>query len=178
MVDGRRRVGTLPTENTRPSLRSRTEKAISGLSKEDEKVYGDRCPSGFRKIKLLGRGGCAVVWLGENYVTGQQVALKQVSRQSGSGAVESCKREIFFGKLLKEIQHPAMDSIAKLLSSKVEKSDLWAIFEVGGSSLSKSLFQLKGEFIKSERMYNPAPTPLPSVQIRFISRQTVSPRDT
>lgn len=57
-LDARRRTGTLHTENTRPQHRPRTEKT---LSKEDEKVYGDRVPAGFRKIKLLGKGGCALV---------------------------------------------------------------------------------------------------------------------
>jgi len=26
-------------------------------------LYGDRCPKDFKKISLLGKGGCAVVWL-------------------------------------------------------------------------------------------------------------------
>lgn len=28
--------------------------------------YGDRCPKGFSKLKLLGKGGIAVVWLAVN----------------------------------------------------------------------------------------------------------------
>ena len=37
----------------------------------DIKVYGGlnskaRCPAGYKKVGLLGKGGCAVVWLGKN----------------------------------------------------------------------------------------------------------------
>ena len=123
------------------------------LGKEDERVYGDRFPSGFRKLKLLGKGGCALVWLGENARTGQKVAVKQVSRSNGSNVVESCKREIYFGQLLSDVSHPAVENIAKFLDFKNERHDLWAMFEVGGTSLSKALFTLKGEFLKGERVY-------------------------
>ena len=34
------------------------------LPSEKEK-YGDRCPKGFKKISLLGKGGIALVWLAE-----------------------------------------------------------------------------------------------------------------
>ena len=37
--------------------------------------FGDRCPKGYTKILLLGKGGIAVVWLATNEL-GQQVALK------------------------------------------------------------------------------------------------------
>ena len=32
--------------------------------------------------------------------------------------------------------------------------DMWLVFEIGGSSLSKSLYDLKGEFFKGERVYS------------------------
>ena len=48
------------------------------------------------------------------------------------------------GKILKDINHPAISNFAGLLTSKVEKSDIWAVFEVGGTSLSKTLFSVKG----------------------------------
>lgn len=34
------------------------------LDSEKEK-FGDRCPSGYTKLDLLGKGGIAVVWLAE-----------------------------------------------------------------------------------------------------------------
>lgn len=125
------------------------------LSKDDERTYGDRFPSGYKKLKLLGRGGCAVVWLGED-PTGNRVAVKQVSKinaQNAAGAVEACKREVYFAREIFKMRHSSLGNIARLIDTKTDKNDLWAIFELGGMSLSKALFELKGEFIKSERVY-------------------------
>ena len=44
-------------------------KSIQGnLNEEEIKIYGvfNRQPIGFKKIDLLGKGGCAIVWLCEN----------------------------------------------------------------------------------------------------------------
>lgn len=124
------------------------------LSAEEEKTYGDRCPSGYRKIRLLGKGGCAVVWLGQQEDTGRFVAMKQVSKANtmmSRTAVDSCKREIHIGTLLSE--EYCVDHIAKLLDTRTDRSDVWAIFEAGGESLSKAIFDMKGEFCKGERVY-------------------------
>ena len=34
------------------------------MDSEKEK-YGDRCPFGFKKLSLLGKGGIALVWLAQ-----------------------------------------------------------------------------------------------------------------
>ena len=60
------------------------------LPSEKEK-YGDRCPQGFKKIDLLGKGGIALVWLAEvkeksklgPEMAGQRVALKQFPKVRG-----------------------------------------------------------------------------------------------
>ena len=44
------------------------------LDCEKEK-FGDRCPQGYSKKGLLGKGGIALVWLAEDK-NGQKVALK------------------------------------------------------------------------------------------------------
>lgn len=152
-IDSRKRPQILMQTRSRTSLQLRTEKLKYNLSAEEEKIYGERFLSGYKKIKVLGRGGCALVWLGEDSLTGKKLAIKQVSRLSGLNAVESCKREIHFNSILNEIPHPALGGVARLLSSKSDKFDVWAVFEVGGSSLSKALFHVKGEFVKGERLY-------------------------
>ena len=34
------------------------------LTEEERSLYGNRCLQGYKKVGLLGRGGCALVWLG------------------------------------------------------------------------------------------------------------------
>jgi serine/threonine protein kinase len=46
-----------------------------------------------------------------------------------------------------------MLSIARLLDEIEEKQDFWLVYEVGATSLSKHLFDVKGEFYKGERLY-------------------------
>ena len=50
------------------------------LAAEQDK-FGDRCPTGFRKVGLLGKGGAAIVWLAEvvnakKYPGNPMVAIK------------------------------------------------------------------------------------------------------
>ncbi len=47
-----------------------------GLSDMEKAQYGDRCPRGYEKISLLGKGGAAVVWLAKELSTSKKVALK------------------------------------------------------------------------------------------------------
>ena len=48
---------------------------------EDEKLkFGNRCPAGYRKIQILGKGGIAIVWLAIDTESGQQVAMKQLPK--------------------------------------------------------------------------------------------------
>lgn len=143
----------LPLNRSKTSIQPKVEKIKFSLSKEEEKTYGDRFPAGYKKVKILGRGGCALVWLGEDLETGKRVAVKQISKLSGPNAIESCKREVHFGTVLNEYPYQPCESIIKLIDSRNDKMDLWAFYELGGGSLSKALFQVKGEFVKSERMY-------------------------
>ena len=51
------------------------------LSDQEKQQYGNRCPPGYQKIKILGKGGIAVVWLGKK--DDQLVAMKQFPKKSG-----------------------------------------------------------------------------------------------
>ncbi len=33
------------------------------MTDEEFKIYGSRCAKGYKKLQILGRGGCALVWL-------------------------------------------------------------------------------------------------------------------
>ena len=35
------------------------------LTEEEKYLYGNRFPNGYKKVRALGKGGIAVVWLGE-----------------------------------------------------------------------------------------------------------------
>ena len=61
-VESRKRAQiSLPAERSKTNFQVRSEKAKFFLSKEEEKVYGERFPIGYKKLKVLGRGGCALV---------------------------------------------------------------------------------------------------------------------
>jgi len=50
------------------------------LLDSEKQQYGDRTPKGFQKYELLGKGGCALVWLGRELASGKQVAMKQFAK--------------------------------------------------------------------------------------------------
>ena len=61
------------------NMRSQHEKKVRqdwGLLEAEKAQYGDRCPKNFEKLKLLGKGGCAIVWLAKDLSDGKNVALK------------------------------------------------------------------------------------------------------
>lgn len=49
---------------------------------------------------------------------------------------------------------PGVRHIAKFVKKIEDRHDLWLVYELGGQSLSKALFEIKGEFYKGERIYN------------------------
>lgn len=52
---------------------------MENLAEEDVKMYGayNRQPNGYQKLEVLGKGGCAVVWLMQDLKNGNLVAVKQ-----------------------------------------------------------------------------------------------------
>ena len=71
-----------------------------GLTEQEKEKYGNRCPQGYTKIELLGKGGCAIVWLAKNNETGKKYALKQFPRKKGESS--SSKVEVQFSRSLFE----------------------------------------------------------------------------
>ena len=138
-----------------------------GLADFEKAQYGDRCPKGYEKLSLLGKGGCAVVWLAREISTGRQVALKQFPKpRNGPGTLDpTAKIEIEMGKLLFQensahsgysinpAEFPGILRIAKLYTVLEENRDVWLAYQVGGKCLTNHLFDVKGEFYKGERIY-------------------------
>ncbi len=130
---------------------------VQKLTEEETKIYGNRFPTGYQKLYLLGKGGCAVVWLGKDVATNEKAAIKQFSKMSGNtnnkAELESCKVEILVGEMLfggSEItteaiqKQPGKENIAKYITYVNDVKDIWIIHEVGGTSLTKLLFDVKG----------------------------------
>ena len=53
------------------------------LSDQEKQQYGNRCPAGFKKVSILGKGGIAIVWLAIDQATGTHVAIKQFPKTGG-----------------------------------------------------------------------------------------------
>ena len=53
------------------------------LTDQEKTTFGNRCPQGFKKQYLLGKGGIAVVWLAIDMENGEQVAIKQFPKHGG-----------------------------------------------------------------------------------------------
>lgn len=52
------------------------------LTDEEFELFGDRFPFGYEKVKLLGRGGFSLVWLGEHKKSGKLFAIKQIKTEN------------------------------------------------------------------------------------------------
>ena len=74
------------------------------MDSDEAKLYGalTRCPKGYDKLDILGKGGCAVVWLGKNEKTGRKVGIKQFPKTQKndsnyrSGLIEAKMNGRFF----------------------------------------------------------------------------------
>ena len=51
------------------------------LTNEEKLISGNREPKGYKKIKLLGKGGCGIVWLCIDS-NGKEYAIKQISKKT------------------------------------------------------------------------------------------------
>jgi len=123
-----------------------------------------KVPKGYEKLDLLGKGGCAVVWLCRNIKTGLKVAVKQFPKCAKnesnyqSGLAEIKVHRLFYNIITGQPHsvyagHPGLNSLCKMLDSQEDKHDLWIVYELCGKPLSKMLFQTKGQFFRGERIY-------------------------
>jgi serine/threonine protein kinase len=139
---------------------------------DDTAEYNDRFLAGYDKGRLLGRGACAVVWLAQpsgqkGYVAIKQVATGKTGKKRSDA--ESARKEIFFGSYffhpggepkLSPTRCPGINHIAKLLDYSETKRDIWMVMEFGGTSLTKMAYEIKGEFLRGERLYRVVHLPM------------------
>lgn len=179
--------GSIPnsSKNQQPNPNTKKETSFfKDLLDSEKDKFGDRCPSGFRKLQLLGKGGIALVWLmqvitdkfGAEYLD-QNVALKQFPKTKSQPIDSSAITEIETGNIIFPLEvkegfegdnddefqrgyaldpeeYPGIKNISKLIEIIDDKSDIWLVYEVGSHSMSKVLHEVKGEFFKGERLYN------------------------
>lgn len=82
--------------------------------------------------------------------------MKQFPKKGDTSSVKLELRiaEKIFASGVSETEFPGLKSIAALLDEVETKFDYWIIYELGGPSLTKNLFEVKGQFHKGERIYN------------------------
>ena len=139
---------------------------IIELTKDEKLIYGDRIKKLFTKVKLLGKGGCGIVWLCKkddmininnnnlNYEN-VEIAIKQTSKKIQNGInLENClslaRNEI---NILKELNIEKNEIIPEIYDNYEDNNDIWLFFEKCGLSLSNLSFKIKGEFYNNERIY-------------------------
>ena len=136
------------------------------LSKDEKLIYGNRTMKNYSKIRLLGKGGCGIVWLcyKNNLNENKEYAVKQISKKSNNNQsllslnleenIKIARNEIKTLKYLNENNQSECDIIPKIFDYYEDNNDIWFSYEKGGNSLSSLSFQIKGEFEKGERIYN------------------------
>jgi len=132
-----------------PEYFDNIEEKSSELTNEEKNIYGTREPKDYNKIKLIGKGGCGLVWLGKKNNQNKEIAIKQISKKNSKEIYFFVKKEI---EILKYINSDN-DYIIKLLDCIEDSNDFWLIFEKGGNTLSNLTFKIKGEFHNNERVY-------------------------
>ena len=155
------------------------EKEIE-LTKDEKIIFGNRTMKKYYKKKLLGKGGCGIVWLcyksdlNSDDLDTKEYAVKQISKKTNSSNLslfnininednlKIARNEIKILKALNENNiineneknSRICDVIPKLYDFYEDNNDIWFSFEKGGKSLSSLSYKIKGEFEKGERIYN------------------------
>ena len=129
------------------------------MTAEEEKVYGKRFIQGYEKIKLIGKGGQAMVWLARRKIDSALFAVKQIVI-GGFVSEKTAKKEIDFNEVLfgedqesDSLVNIGKRSIIRIVEHSSTPKDLFMVLELCGAPLSKLVYSMKGEFLKSERIY-------------------------
>ena len=150
------------------------------LTKDEKIIYGDRIMKGYIKKKLLGKGGCGIVWLctkindeNNNEVNKEinininqsfgkenveEYAVKQTSKKNGNALMNMANENIITAKneikILSKLNEEENNTfIPKIYNYYEDNNDIWFSFEKGGISISGLCLKIKGEFEKGERIY-------------------------
>ena len=156
------------TNSTEEKYFEYTNDKSQELTKDEKIIYGDRTMQGYIKTKLLGKGGCGIVWCCQKVKDqneslaeieeDKEFAVKQTSKKSGRSVINMANENIITSKneikILNKLNEINNDFIPKIFDVYEDNNDLWFSFEKGGISLSGLCFKIKGEFEKGERIYH------------------------
>jgi len=156
------------TNSTEEKYFEYTNDKSQELTKDEKIIYGDRNMQGYIKTKLLGKGGCGIVWCCQKVKDqneslaeieeDKEFAVKQTSKKSGRSVINMANENIITSKneikILNKLNEINNDFIPKIFDVYEDNNDLWFSFEKGGISLSGLCFKIKGEFEKGERIYH------------------------
>ena len=156
------------TNSTEEKYFEYTNDKSQELTKDEKIIYGDRTMQGYIKTKLLGKGGCGIVWCCQKVKDqneglaeieeDKEFAVKQTSKKSGRSVINMANENIITSKneikILNKLNEIRNDFIPKIFDVYEDNNDLWFSFEKGGISLSGLCFKIKGEFEKGERIYH------------------------
>jgi hypothetical protein len=129
------------------------------MTSEDERTYGKRFIVGYEKIKLLGKGGQGLVWLAKRKENNELVAVKQIAI-GGFFNEKTARKEIEINDTIFNLENGG-DNLASMgkncliqvIDYTQTAKDLFMVLELAGQCLSKQIYSMKGEFMKSERVY-------------------------
>ena len=97
-------------------------------------MFGDRFPEKFQKVRLLGKGGFSLVWLGVHKRTKKPFAIKQILTKNSH---QTHLKEIWFGNFFFEFggevrqefsRHPGTNHLAKMYAYDIRKEDTWIFY--------------------------------------------------
>jgi len=129
------------------------------MTSEEERLYGKRFMLGYEKIKLLGKGGQGLVWLAKRKKDDELVAVKQIAL-GGFFNEKTSKKEIEINDLIfntddkgDNLTMMGKNCLIQVTDYSQTRKDLFMVLELAGQCLSKHVYSMKGEFMKSERIY-------------------------
>jgi len=133
------------------------------MTADEEKVYGKRFIGGYERVRLLGRGGQALVWLGRRVADQKLFAVKQIALSPFVNEKAAMKEVELSEKIFEDDQEDleqlvgiGKKSIVKVVECRSSHKDVFLVLDLGGPCLSKLVYSMKGEFVKSERVYGVA----------------------
>ena len=144
-------VKTIKKQREEEDVNSERSTSSFGLTEEEETTFGDRFPYGFEKIKLLGRGGFSLVWLGRHVKSGREFAIKQIITQNTH---QTHIKEIWFGTMYFTLggvpkpefaNFPGVKNLVRLYSYEINQTDTWIFYEKCGLSLGSGLYDIRSE---------------------------------